>query len=227
MSQREFLLASASPRRRQLLRLLNIPFEVINTEVDETPFPGESATALVTRLSRLKAQTAQSEYRESIVIAADTDVEVNGVILGKPRDQQDARAMLRRLRREEHSVYGGITIIDPTLPTLQNVGAGGMTFVVQTRVWMRDYSDAELESYIATGDPLDKAAAYAVQHPLFRPVARLEGCFANVMGMALCRLWQALAGSYPLPDPCLDCHLHPGTDCTVARLVADGNIPGS
>jgi septum formation protein len=227
MSQPEFLLASASPRRRQLLRLLNIQFEVMETDIDETPFPGESAPGLVTRLSRLKAQAAQAQYPDCIVIAADTDVELDGAILGKPRDQDDARAMLRGLRGREHSVYGGITIGDPTFHSQAKGSRGGMTLVVQTRVWMRDYSDTELENYVATGDPLDKAAAYAVQHPLFRPVARFEGCFANVMGLALCRLWQALAATHPLDDPCLECHLHPGKDCTVVRLVAEGNIPGS
>jgi nucleoside triphosphate pyrophosphatase len=227
MSAPQFVLASASPRRRQLLQLLNIQFECVSTEVDETSFAGESALALVKRLSRLKARAAHSQYPDSFVIAADTDVELNGNILGKPRDAQQARDMLRALRGRDHTVYGGFTILGPTRSHTEREHGGGTTFVVQTRVWMREYTDAELESYVATGDPLDKAAAYAVQHDLFHPVARFEGCYANVMGLALCRLWQALAALQPLPDPCLGCHLHPAADCSVARLVAEGNIRGS
>ena len=209
------------------MRLLNVPFEVATTDVDETPLQGETATDLVARLSRAKAEAAHALYPDRIVIAADTDGELDWAILGKPRDRQDARAMLRALRGREHIVHGGITIAHPTLPPLGNGRRGRDTFVVHTRVWMRNYSDAELEAYVATGDPLDKAAAYAVQHRLFRPVERVEGCFANVMGMALCRLRNALVADYPLPDPCLECHLHPGEGCSVVRLVAEGTVAGS
>lgn len=227
MSYPRFLLASASPRRRELLRLLNLPFEVSPTDIDETPHPLETPAGLVTRLSRLKAEAARSNYPDRTVIAADTDVELDGAILGKPRDGQEARAMLRALRGRTHTVHGGITLAmpDPSVPAGEKGGA--VTFAVHTRVWMRDYTDAEIEAYVATDDPLDKAAAYAVQHPVFRPVARVEGCFANVMGLALCRVHNALASHYPLLDPCLECHLHPDTDCTVARLVAEGKVPGA
>jgi septum formation protein len=263
MSQVKLLLASGSPRRRELLRLLNLPFEVSNTNIDETQIPGEKAEDLVGRLSRLKAETARVQFPDFIVIAADTDVELDGVILGKPRDQKDARIMLRALRGRDHIVYGGMTISFPVVPQRdsfysnpnevsgnkgpaipsngmasesrdvrgridsKNQDVGKVTLVVQTRVWMRNYSDSEIEAYVATGDPLDKAAAYAVQHHLFRPVARVEGCFANVMGLALCRLWNALAETCSLPAPCLVCHLHPGEDCTVPGLVAEGVIAGS
>jgi septum formation protein len=99
--------------------------------------------------------------------------------------------------------------------------------VVHTRVWMRNYSDAEIEAYVATDDPLDKAAAYAVQHRVFQPVALAEGCFANVMGLALCHLHNALSEHYPLPEPAFECHLHPDKDCTIARLVAEWKIAGA
>ncbi len=227
MSHPRFLLASASPRRRELLRLLNLPFEVLPTDIDETPQPLETPTSLVMRLSRLKAKAARSHYPDMTVIAADTDVELDGAILGKPRDRQEARSMLRALRGRAHTVHGGITLAAPNLALPPGARGGGETFVVHTRVWMRDYSEAEIEAYVATGDPLDKAAAYAVQHHVFRPVARVEGCFANVMGLALCRLHNALALHYPLREPCLECHLHPDTDCTVARLVAEGKIAGA
>ncbi len=170
------------------------------------------------------------------------------------------------LRGREHTVHGGITLANPTLP-LPGEGSrdstlppltkskislrpyrkvrgtrrgtegreskrrggrrGGVTLVVHTRVWMRNYSDAEIEAYVATGDPLDKAAAYAVQHRVFHPVALAEGCFANVMGLALCHLHNALSERYPLPEPAFECHLHPDKDCTIARLVAEDKIAGA
>ncbi len=215
MSGPVLLLASASPRRRELFRLLNVPYEVLSTDIDETPVPGESAAGMVARLSRAKAEAAHARRPESIVIACDTDVELNGAILGKPRDPAEARGMLRALRGRPHSVFGGITICSADHT---------QTLVVHTRVWMRDYTDKEIDAYVATGDPMDKAAAYAVQHPIFHPVARVEGCFANVMGLALCHLYNALLGHTSLPEPCLLCHQHPDSDCTVQALVAAGSL---
>jgi len=227
MTKTKILLASASPRRRQLLGLLNIPFETTKTDLDETPIPGEAAPDLVRRLSRLKAKAAQAIHTDCVVIAADTDVELDGEILGKPMDPEEARLMLRALRGREHRVYGGITIIPPAAEMGERIEHGVETLVTETRVWMRDYTDAELESYVATGDPLDKAAGYAVQHLGFRPVARVEGCYSNIMGLALCQLWQSLSQIESMPDPCLQCHLHPGLDCTVPFLVAEGAVRGS
>ncbi len=215
MPESLLLLASASPRRRELIRLLNVPFDTLSTDIDETPRPGESAPDLVMRLSRAKAQAAHEQHLTATIIACDTDVELNGAILGKPRDSEEASSMLRALRGRVHSVYGGITICDANSTE---------TLLVRTRVWMRDYADAEIEAYVATGDPLDKAAAYAVQHPLFHPVARTEGCFSNVMGLALCHLYNALARRYAMPEPCLLCQNHPDSDCTVQRLVAEGTL---
>ena len=214
MSQPIILLASASPRRRELIRLLNVPYEVLSTDIDETPQPGEPIAAMVERLSRAKAAAARAIRPEALVIACDTSVELEGVIYGKPRDADEARIMLRALRGRDHWVYGGITL---------RYGADVEAMVVRTRVWMRDYTDAEIEAYVATGDPLDKAAAYAVQHPTFHPVARVEGCFANVMGLALCRLYRALGRYYPPVEPCLECQQHPEQDCTVRRLVMQSN----
>ncbi len=225
MSQPNLLLASASPRRRELLRLLNAPYEACSTDIDETPRPGETAPDMVERLSRAKAEAASAEHPDRTVIACDTTVELDGAILGKPRDAEEARAMLRALRGRAHSVYGGMTIVNPTRPPAHNrTGGEGTTLVVHTRVWMRDYTDAEIEAYIATGDPMDKAAAYGVQNPAFHPVARVEGCFANVMGLALCHLYNTLEQHYSLPEPCLVCQHHPDQDCTVAKLVAEGTI---
>lgn len=223
MPESKTLLASASPRRRELLRLLNIPFEVCSTDIDEMPLPGESSPDMVARLSREKARAARAGNPTALIIACDTSVDLEGKNYGKPVDADDARRMLRELRGREHSVYGGISVSFP------NGSAGPRhdaieTLVVRTRVWMRDYSDAEIDAYIATGDPMDKAAAYAVQHPLFHPVARVEGCFANVMGLSLCRLYTILAQHLEMPAPGIDCFIHPEENCTIAHLVAQNQI---
>ncbi len=157
MSHLDLLLASASPRRRELMRLLNTPYDVCSADVDETPRPGETAPAMVERLSRAKAEAAHAEQPNKTVIACDTTVELDGAILGKPRDADEARTMLHALRGRDHSVYGGITIINPSQPPssplrseplgpsgsegdlrLAKGGSEDVTLVVHTRVWMRD-----------------------------------------------------------------------------------------
>lgn len=227
MTVGKFLLASASPRRRELLRLLNFPFESTNSDIDETPLNGESASSLVSRLSRLKARAASQRFPECIVIAADTDGELDNTILGKPRDTNEARAMLHALRGRDHIVHGGITVSAPPPPDSVDEMRRETTLVTLTRVWMREYTDAEVEAYVATGDPLDKAAGYAVQHRSFRPVDRVEGCYCNIMGMALCKLELVLAQDFSIPEPCLECHLHPAVDCTIPRLIEEGRIVNS
>lgn len=208
----KFVLASASPRRRELLLLLNLEFSSISTDTDESRIPNESAPAMVERLSHLKADTAHQRFPGALIIAADTDVELDGAILGKPGDAEQARAMLESLRDRAHNVFTGLTIAD---------GSARETELVHTRVFMRAYADAEIESYIASGDPFDKAAGYAVQHQNFRPVARVDGCFANVMGLPLCRLYHALARHTEMPEPTLSCILHPERDCDVEQMIAD------
>jgi septum formation protein len=204
------VLASASPRRRELLKLLNVPFESISTDADESRVDGESAPAMVERLSHLKADAAQKHCPDALIIAADTDVELDGIILGKPGDPIEADAMLRSLRCRTHNVFTGFTIAD---------GVARETGLVHSRVLMRNYSDTEIETYIASGDPFDKAAGYAIQHPFFSPVELVEGCVANVMGMPLCRLYHALARHTDLPPPSLNCVSHPETNCSVAYLL--------
>jgi MAF protein len=206
----DLVLASASPRRRELLGFLGVPFDCIAPHADESPEPGESAPALVVRLSRLKAAAARRECPHALVIACDTDGELDSTILGKPRDAEHALAMLAALRGRAHSVYTAFTVSGEDIIE---------TEVVRSLVWMRDYSDAEIDAYVESGDPLDKAASYGVQHPGFRPVARVEGCFANVMGLPLCRLYHALARHIDLPPPQLECIHHPETNCSVEKLV--------
>lgn len=210
-----FVLASGSPRRREFLKLLDIPFIVAPQEIDETPRPAETPAALVQRLSRQKAAVvlpvlstlrppptsagAFEPLRQAVIIAADTVVVFGDKILGKPADTVQARQMLQALRRKSHQVYTSFTLAIPAAAALAlSVPAADgqrdvfVTRLHQSRVWMRPYSDAEIGAYIASGDPLDKAGAYGIQNETFAPVARLEGCFASVMGLPLGELAAAM-----------------------------------
>lgn len=214
----KIILASASPRRRELLKWLDIEFKSVSTDVNEARIEKESAPAMVERLSHSKATAAHENVPDALIVAADTDVELvaadgSRAILGKPRDAKEAREMLHALRGRAHNVFTGFTIAKDE---------NRETELVHSRVFMRDYSDAEIERYIASGDPFDKAAGYAVQHEGFRPVARVDGCFANVMGLPLCRLYHALARHIAMPAPRLDCIAHPEENCSVEKLVMDG-----
>jgi septum formation protein len=169
--------------------------------VDETTRPGEEPDVLVARLSATKAaavvqgiSTSDQEWagespealKNSLVVAADTVVVLDDEILGKPRDAVDAKQMLNRLRGVAHTVYSGVTVVE--------TGSGRAAINLSaTTVWMRDYSETEIEAYVATGDPLDKAGAYAIQHIGFQPAARIEGCFTGVMGLPLGVLVDGLA----------------------------------
>lgn len=203
------ILASTSPRRRELVTLLDLPFHFISADVDESSRDDESPDALVQRLSRAKAQGAPRA--DAIIVAADTIVALDYAILGKPRDAGDAARMLQLLRARPHLVYSGLTVAR---------GAREITQIAMTTVWMRYYSDAEIAAYVATGDPLDKAAAYAIQHVAFRPVARIEGCQANVMGLPLCHLYRALKSfGVAIAEPDRACQAHLGIACLVAREI--------
>jgi septum formation protein len=183
---RRLILASGSPRRRQLLSLLGLPFIIKAAGVDERPFDGESPTDLVLRVSQAKAHAVRNGRPDDLIVAADTIVVLDGMVLGKPADGDDATRMLRQLRGRPHLVYSGVSVWHPaSQQTICELG--------ESTVWMRDYTDEEIATYVASGDPLDKAGAYAIQHPGFDPVARLEGCRLNVMGLPLCHLGRALA----------------------------------
>ncbi len=175
-------LASNSPRRRQLLGLTGLDFQVAPAEVDETPRPGESPREYVLRLAEEKARAAAQTRVPGLVLAADTTVVEDGTaILGKPGGPEDAVAVLRRLRGKVHEVYTAIAVLRPSDGAL-------VKDVCVTQVPMRTYSEEEIQAYVATGDPLDKAGSYAIQHAGFHPVENLQGCFANVMGLPLCLL---------------------------------------
>ena len=202
------LLASASPRRRELLSLLGLPFSVVVADVDETDGDGESPQAMVQRLGRAKALAVATRHPHALIIAADTTVALDGKSLGKPVDAAEATAMLRALRGRLHQVYSGLTVAQ---------GGQALTDLAESDVWMRDYSDEEIARYVTSGNPLDKAGAYAVQHASFHPAERVEGCFASVMGLPLCHLARMLARlsvTVPLNVPIV-CQAHTGFACRV------------
>lgn len=176
MSAPSFVLASRSPRRRELLGRLGLDFTVDVADVDESSFPGEPPEALVCRLCRAKAAAVADHHAGEVVLAADTIVVLDGVILGKPRDPLDAVAMLSALRDRVHVVYTAVCVIYDGRAT---------TRLSATDVTMRAYTDAEIEAYVETGDPLDKAGAYGIQDPRFAPVAAWDGCYSAVMGLPL------------------------------------------
>jgi len=182
VTEKPFLiLASNSPRRRQLLTLAGWKFSVLPADVDESQFPhGESPTEYVLRLAETKALAIQADA-DQVILAADTTV-VDGMdILGKPKDSADAIAMLKRLRGHTHQVYTGVALLRLSDGLL-------LKDLCVTDVPMRDYSDEEILAYVQTGDPLDKAGAYAIQHPQFHPVADISGCSASVMGLPVCHV---------------------------------------
>jgi septum formation protein len=213
MSKTQLLLASQSPRRRELLTLLELPFEATVTRVAEVPRPNEPPDELVVRLSQAKARAVVARSNV-IVIACDTIVVLDGEILGKPRDAAEATAMLRRLRGRSHAVYSAITLLEAATGRT-------LTDVAETQVTMRAYTDAEIAAYVASGDPLDKAGAYAIQHLGFHPVAELQGCYANVVGFPLCHLTRCLRawGIVPSTDVPVVCRSHTGRCCGIHQRI--------
>jgi septum formation protein len=187
--QMKLILASSSPRRAEVLRNAGFTFEIRPAPIDETRLPRESAEAYVERVARAKAQAAAAHARQAgepaIVIAADTTVLVDGQILAKPEDAADARRMLGLLRGRTHEVLTALAVI--------NIETGQESLHVEkTRVEIVKLSEEEIESYIATGEPFDKAGAYGIQGIAGRFAARINGCYFNVMGMPLSRLWTTL-----------------------------------
>ena len=229
------LLASQSPRRRELLALLGLPFEVTVADVAEDPLADESPAATVVRLSQAKARAACSARPECsrgersrgehgrgirpdvLIIACDTIVALDGELLGKPRDAAEALSVLRRLRGRSHAVFSAVTLLEP-------VDDRTSSDVAKTRLAMRTYTDAEMAAYVASGDPLDKAGAYAIQHSGFHPVAELQGCYTNVMGLPLCHLIRALRAwnIEPPHDVPAACQAHTGRRCPVYATILAG-----
>lgn len=175
------LLASQSPRRREMIAWLGLPVGMARADVDEAPCPGESPPDMAARLAVAKVHAAEDTRDGAWILGADTVVDLNGVSLGKPADPAEARAMLRRLREQPHTVHTGIALYHPQT---RQINARRVTSAVQ----MRAYADAEIEAYVDSGDPMDKAGAYAIQYAAFHPVARVDRCYANVVGFPLCAI---------------------------------------
>ena len=207
------ILASNSPRRRQLIGLTGWDFIVSVADVDESLRENESPADYVLRLAATKARAVKADA-DKIILAADTTVVDGSEILGKPQDDSEAVAMLAGLRRRTHQVYTGIALLRGSDDSL-------LTDLCVTDVPMRDYSDEEMRSYVASGDPFDKAGAYAIQHSEFRPVASMEGCYASVMGLPLCHVVRLMRkmGVGPKADVPANCQKLLEYDCPVFESI--------
>ena len=176
------ILASQSPRRKELLGLLGMPFTVRVPHIDETMDPAEPACKAVMRLSMEKAKATVRDAGD-VVIAADTVVVCDGRILGKPKDEADAFRMLKMLSGRAHQVMTGVTVAKDE-KTISHTEI--------TQVHFRALTDQQIQSYIASGDPMDKAGSYVIQSGAARFVTGIEGDYFNVVGLPVCRLWQML-----------------------------------
>jgi len=201
--QTTMILASASPRRCQLLEQLGLTFQVDAPSVDETPRPGESPEDYALRLSEEKAFQVSWRHPDSVVIGADTVVVLNGDLLGKPRDPDHARKILSKLSGQTHQVITGITVLWPPRRIYMNEA-------VVTEVTFKKLSREEIDNYVATGEPMDKAGAYGIQGKGALLVEKISGCYNNVVGLPLftlgmllekaeIRLWSSESSPSPTP----------------------------
>jgi len=178
----KLILASSSPRRAEILANAGLPFSVLSSAVDESPYPGEAPAALVQRLANAKADLVTARaVGPAIILAADTVVVLDDKILGKPSSTEDARHMLQQLSGRTHTVLTGVALV--RLPDGER-----RQFIESTLVHCRPITDEELSSYLATGEPYDKAGAYAIQGQAGRYIPRIEGCYFNVVGLPLSRV---------------------------------------
>jgi septum formation protein len=222
VSKTILVLASNSPRRRHLLGLGGWTFHVRPADVDESLQPGESPAAYVLRLAEAKARACAASARSNeVFLGSDTAVVDGDAILGKPKDGPNASQMLRKLRGRIHQVYTGIAIYRPSDGKL-------VTDLCISNVPMREYSEDEIAEYVASGDPFDKAGAYAIQHEGFHPVEKMSGCYASVMGLPLCHLTRSLAELQitPLTDISIACQADLQYACPVTRAILRGEMVG-
>jgi septum formation protein len=188
------VLASASPRRRELLIQAGYDFKVVSSNIPEERLPNEEPMAFVTRLAQEKARavldqlTHKSIEGQLLVLGADTIVVIAGELLGKPQNSEDAARMLRVLSGRTHQVMTGVCVI-----STQHVEVG----VETTSVTMQEIPEREIAAYIATGEPMDKAGAYAIQGYAARWIPRIEGCYFNVVGLPIARVVSMLEGLGP------------------------------
>ena len=181
------ILASQSPRRRELLGLFHLPFSVRVADIDETMDAGKAPQDEVARVSRLKAQ-ATPRSDDDVVIAADTIVVCENTVLGKPRSEEDAKHMLQLLSGRDHQVMTGLTVI---------CGEKTVTVTEITDIHFRELSQKEIDAYVATGEPMDKAGSYGIQGGAALFVEKLVGDYYNVMGLPLCHLGETLRHMAP------------------------------
>jgi septum formation protein len=185
----KIILASSSPRRAGILRDAGIVFEIRATEIDETALPCETAQAMVARLAEAKARAAAAQIgtamHECIIVGADTTIELGGEVLGKPRDSAHAREMIARLSGRTHHVLTGVFLLRlPGIATRAAVENSVVTFA--------PLSEKEIDAYVASGEPMGKAGAYAIQGLAGRYIPRIEGCYFNVVGLPLAKLYALL-----------------------------------
>ena len=184
MTPPAIILASASPRRRDLLTLIGIPHQVDPADVDETVRPAERPERYVERLAREKAGVVAARHAGAVVIAADTTVVFGGQILGKPESEKEAEAMIAKLSGHTHEVFTGMAVVN---------GARIASGVERVEVTFRDLTAAEISAYVSTGEPMDKAGAYGIQGRGATIVERIHGDYFSVMGLGLRRLVSLLA----------------------------------
>jgi septum formation protein len=191
-----------------MLAWLKVPSGLTHADIDETPHPGELPSVTAVRLAIAKTQASDAAANGVWILGADTVVDLNGVSLGKPADFVEARAMVRQLREQPHAVHTGVALYDP--------GAGRLCARrVTTAVQMRAYTEAEIDAYVRSGDPMDKAGAYGIQNSSFQPVSYVDRCYANVVGFPLCAvvaLLEAWGLTVPVNIPRL-CLTHFGYHC--------------
>ena len=184
--KKPIILASNSPRRREMLKQIGLDFVVDPADVDEVVLPGEEPGAYAVRVARDKAQVAARKAGGGIVIAADTIVVLGDRILGKPVDASDAMRMLNLLSGREHRVITGLVLLDAS-------SGRSLARMSITRVWFRSLSVGEIRSYAASGEPLDKAGAYGIQEKGALLVQKIDGCYFNVVGLPLSLLGEMLS----------------------------------
>ena len=197
-------------------------FNISVSDVDESQQPGETPGNYVLRLAKAKTlAAAKNAHPENIVIGADTAVVDGDSILGKPGDMAEAEKMLKGLRGHTHQVYTGLAIYHVREEKL-------LTELCITDVPMRAYSDDEITAYVLSGDPLDKAGAYAIQHPRFQPVESMHGCYASVMGLPMCHLVRALRQMdvHPGADVADNCQNFLNYECPVTHAILSGENVG-
>lgn len=215
------LLASNSARRRQLIKLTGWEVSLTSADIDERRKTGESAREYVLRMAHEKADAIHPFDQETLILTADTIVVDRETIYGKPVSPKDARDTLWALRGHTHQVMTAIALVDPKKQIT-------ITDICISNVPMRMFSEAEMDAYIDSGDPMDKAGAYAIQNRQFHPVTGFTGCFASVMGMPLCHLYRTamragLTVDVEIPQRCQAALNY---TCAIYKAVLQGDIIG-